>query len=201
MQKFIFLFILIFFHSLLFSQTEESLMEWENTFKNKTVVSLNTTPLLIQLIPFNRSNPTLFGPYNVSFARYKKKNRAFTFSLGVNLNDNDDTEELFLNIKVGWEKQKVIHKNWYYTRAWDIFLVGNSLNVPGESNNESFIIGTGPTWGIGYNFNPLVGIHIETSLLLGLDFNFGIIDFQFIPPVAVYFHVAVPRKKRNKKKS
>lgn len=191
--------ICLFFSSSLLAQTEEAPIDWEVDFTNKTVVSLNTTPLVLQLIPFNRTNPNLFGPYSVSFARYKEKNRAFTFALGVKLNDSDTDEELFLNIKVGWEKQKAIHKNWYYTKAWDIFLVGNTLNTPGGDASNSLIIGTGPTWGIGYNFNPMVGMHIETSLLLGLDFDFGIVDFQFIPPVALYFHVAVPRKKKRSK--
>lgn len=198
----------LLFSSILYAQTvenekttEAATINWDSAINNTTVVSLNTTSLLIQLIPFNRSNPTLVGPYSVSFARYKEKNRAFTVAMGFNLGDQADRENnIFLNLKVGWEKRKAFYQNWYYTKAWDIFLSGGGgFNTPGGDIDDTFIIGTGPTWGIGYNFNPIVGIHLETSLLLGLDFNFGTPDFRFIPPVALYFHVAVPRKKKRKR--
>lgn len=193
----------ILFSSALLAQvaeTKEADIDWDSAIDNTTIVSLNTTSLLVQLIPFNRSNPTLVGPYSVSFARYKENKSAFTVAMGFNLSQRADEENnLLLNLKVGWEKRKAFYQNWYYTKAWDIFLSGGSFNTPGGDVDETFIVGTGPTWGIGYNFNPVVGVHLETSLLLGLDFNFGTIDFRFIPPVALYFHVAVPRKKKRKR--
>src|SRR5690349_4874821 len=79
------------------------------TYSRRNVVSLNMTPLLTQLVPFNRADPNEAGPFLVRFKRYGTVGTsAFRFSMGIHVRevDGDEPDDLQLNIAVGWEKRR-----------------------------------------------------------------------------------------------
>lgn len=157
------------------------------------VTGINTTPLLVQLVPFNRSDPKVTGPYYVTYRRYKD-NKAFRMALGADFSDAADEGTLsHINFRIGWEKRKSIYRRWAYTRGWDFFAALGDLNLPGDKENDAARFAFGPTWGIEYNFNPSVFLSIESSLLMGIDASSGIPVLEFIPPVAVYLNFRIAK--------
>lgn len=83
----------------------------------RRIVGLNMTPLVTQLVPFNRSSPDAAGPFLLRFKRYGSQNKtAFRFSLGVHLTPDDDGEFEEPQIN-GWEKRRSMSKHWGYTRG------------------------------------------------------------------------------------
>ncbi|MEM7535367.1 MAG: hypothetical protein AAF639_24530, partial [Chloroflexota bacterium] len=63
MKRFLFSLILAF-ALLPVCRSQESIFDMSRPYK---VVGLNATPLLVQLIPFNRANPEVTGPYYMNF--------------------------------------------------------------------------------------------------------------------------------------
>ena len=62
----------------------------------RKIVGLNLSPLVTQLIPFNRSDPKEAGPYLVRFKSYGPKGKsAFRFSMGIHLipDGNGDADD------------------------------------------------------------------------------------------------------------
>lgn len=166
------------------------------------VFGLNSTPLLTQLIPFNRSNPRVTGPYHVTFRYYKRTRKGnyngFRWALGVDLSDvEDEGIQSFFNFRIGWEKQRRLHPKWNFSSGADIMLVGGDLNIPGDKETDAGALGLGPVWGIEYNVSPQFSLSIETALFLGVQFDFfSSIKFEFIPPVALYANYKIPGKLR-----
>ena len=89
-------------------------------------MGFNTTPLLVQLIPFNRSDPRVTGPYYVNWRSYLLKNdklKCFKISLGVDLSDTDDASpvQAFFNVRLGFESYRRLSPRWGYTRGFNGF--------------------------------------------------------------------------------
>lgn len=160
-----------------------------------SLVGLNTTPLLVQLIPFNRTDPIVTGPYNITFQRFKGKN-GFRFSLGAFLDfDSIESEEDFhLNIRLGWASRRVLAGNWAYTHAWDAYLSAGDLNFNGVKEEESATLGIGPSWGVEFFINKTVNLSIESSLLIGIAPDDEGFKFTFIPPVALNINLLKHKK-------
>lgn len=177
------------------AQDVDTLTSWEYPEIYRKV-SINMTPLITQLIPFNRTNPMLSGPYNVEFHRFRG-NRAFHTSLGVFLNDGegifDSDDNIHLNFRMGSERRRAFGEKWNFYRGWDAYLSVGGYNLIGDNNDDSAILGIGPRWCIEYRISRPVSVSIETALVLGYDTNIGSVDFQFIPPVSVNLSFAMPR--------
>lgn len=156
----------------------------------RKIVGFNTTPLLAQLIPFNRSNPREVGPYLMRFKRYKPNGRAFRFSMGINMNFTNDDNEIGVNFGFGRERRRGFAQRWVYTRGFDFNILLGNINLPGQSTANGVILGCGPLWGLEYALAPHITVGTETALVMGLSLSdFGLnLSFQIIPPVALFVH-------------
>lgn len=162
------------------------------------MIGLNMTPLLTQLIPFNRSNPTVAGPYMMTYRSYRGNN-AFRFGLGSNLsNETFNNNTATFNMRMGWEKKKSFYENWSYSFGLDFFISGGGFNISNASNTEAGIFGTGLVWGIEYFLNPKVSLNVETAFYLGAGGDDGP-SILFIPPVGLTLNFLVPKRVRNRK--
>jgi len=163
------------------------------------MIGLNMTPLLTQLIPFNRSNPTVAGPYMMSFRSYRDNN-AFRFGLGSNLsNETLNNRTATFNMRMGWEKKKSFYQNWSYSFGLDFFISGGGFNLSNAANTETGVFGTGIVWGIEYFLNPKISLNVETAFYLGAGGNDGP-TILFIPPVGLTLNFLVPKRTRQKGK-
>ena len=199
MKNYIYIFItgFLFFQNLVFGQNEPPL-ELPDRYR---YVGINTTPLLVQFIPFNRSNPKVTGPYFINYRSYNPKGKAFKMAFGISLEDAaEDGKESFLNFQIGYERRRMIFNRWAYTTGWSLFLVGGDLNIPGSKDDDSGKLGFGPTWSLEYNLNPFVSLSMEMGLLIGMRLELGEPTAEFIPPVALYLNVRHPKNKRRKRK-
>ncbi len=195
MKRSILLFLMLpaFFLS---AQTEGGEDRWELPYHYKKV-GINVMPLLVQLIPFNRSNPIVTGPYSVEFNRYMGR-RSFHTSLGMFMVPNvdfEDTDDFHFNFRIGTEKTRSISGRWSHFTGWDAYFSAGDLNIVGQKQNfDSAAIGIGPRWGIMFAIQKQVTISVETALLLGLDVNESLPNFTFIPPVGVNLNFIIPKK-------
>ncbi|MCB0598394.1 MAG: hypothetical protein H6557_29350 [Lewinellaceae bacterium] len=161
-------------------------------------IGLNASPLLVQVAPFNRSNPKVLGPYFITYRVYTDKDRAFRLALGwdVDASLTADEAQNHFNFRMGLERRRQIADRWSYSMAWDMAISGGDFNLPGEKDVETGFIGLGPTWGFEFFINRTVSLSTEVSLWLGLDTNEGIPRLQVVPPVALLLNVWRPRKKK-----
>ncbi len=174
--------------------TNESKYELPERYK---MIGLNMTPLLTQLIPFNRSNPTVAGPYMMTYRSYRDNN-AFRFGLGANLSDESfNNSTATFNMRMGWEKKKSFYESWSYSFGLDFFISGGGFNLSNASNSESGVFGTGVVWGIEYFVNPKVSLNVETAFYLGAGGDDGP-TILFIPPVGLTLNFLVPKRARKR---
>ena len=163
----------------------------DNYFQGRRIVGLNMSPLLTQLVPFNRSNPRDAGPYLAHFKWYNSTGRtAFRMSLGVRLRESEFDFELDdpqLNFAIGWEKRRNISRRWSYTRGFDFMFLAGDQDIPG--NEESFdpFIGFGPAWGIEWAIEPHITLGTEATLAIGVVPDIGP-QVELLPPVGIYLH-------------
>lgn len=161
-------------------------------------IGLNTSPLLVQFIPFNRSNPRVLGPYFITYRAYNQRNRAFRLALGWDVDAGIDGDEIqnHFNFRMGTERRRPIAERWSYSMAWDLGFSVGDFNLPGEKEGDGGFLGLGPTWGFEFFLSRSVSLSTELSLWLGLGLDEGIARLQVIPPVALNLNVWRPRKKR-----
>ncbi len=154
-------------------------------------IGLNMTPLVTQLVPFNRSDPRQAGPYLIHFKTYGPRNRAaFRFSFGLHLipDNTGEVQDPQVNIAMGWEKRRSLGRRWSYTRGFDFVILAGDLNVPGNNqNDEVVVLGCGPVWGIEYFIDPRISIGTEASFILGFSPDFGV-TADIIPPVGIFLN-------------
>lgn len=161
-------------------------------------VGMNATPLLVQFIPFNRSNPKVLGPYFITYRAQKLNGRAFRLALGWDVNANGfsgDESNNHFNFRIGTERRRPIHERWSYSMGWDVGLSAGDFNLPGEKDGDSGFLGLGPTWGFEFFLTPVVSLSTEVSLWLGLGLEDGEARLQVVPPVALYLNVWRKRKR------
>jgi hypothetical protein len=173
-----------------FAQTEPPPKE-DTYFKGRRIVGINMTPLLTQLVPFNRSSPRDAGPYLAHFKWYNRTGRtAFRMSIGVRLREDTDVFELDdpqLNFAIGWEKRRNISRRWSYTRGFDFMFLAGDQNIPGSENNFDPLIGFGPAWGIEWAIEPHITLGTEATLAIGIVPDSGP-QVELLPPVGIYLH-------------
>lgn len=193
-------FLLLFLLNVYFINAQDSsFYEDDDSQKRFKVIGINTTPLMTMLIPFNRADPRIAGPYTVTFRNYRGS-RCFRYAIGFDLSEVNDNSDLpHFNFRLGYGHRKVFHERWAFDRGFDVFLVGGDINVPNAKETESLTIGVGPTWGIEYALNPAVSINIETSLLIGVSTD-DVLALQFIPPVGVFINMEMPRKDKRRRR-
>ena len=161
-------------------------------------MGFNTTPLLVQLIPFNRSDPRVTGPYYVNWRSYveqKGKLKGFKISVGIDLSDaNEEAVQSFFNFRLGFEGYRRLGPRWGYTRGFNGFFSVGDLNTPGTKQEDEVFLGIGPHWGVDFFVSPKVSISLETALVFGTT-GFGP-KFEFIPPVALNLNFWSPKRVR-----
>jgi len=181
-----------------FSQKEErGSLKYELPQRHK-MVGLNMTPLLVQLIPFNRSNPNLTGPYSLNYRSFRG-NSAFRFGLGAFVDedffDTGQTNPHF-NMRLGWERRKSFYQRWAYSFGLDFFASVGGFNIQSNGNlDDEGTVGMGFVWGTEYFINPKVSLSVESQFLMGFLNSDGA-TLIFIPPVALYLNFVVPKRKR-----
>ncbi len=181
-----------------FAQTDST--DFYDLPRKYRVVGLNTTPLLAQLVPFNRTNPQLSGPYVMTYRSFTGRN-AFRFGLGMNLSEVDSNNgTLNLNMRFGWQRKKSFYERWSYGFGLDFFIVTGGFNTVGSQRefDEDGGFGLGPVWEMEYAINKRVRLSIESTLFLGGGFDTGAV-FTFIPPVALYLNFVIPKRNRFKR--
>lgn len=177
-----------------FGQIKDSTIEaafYEKTGRER-IFQMNMSPLITQLVPFNRSNPLVTGPYMVRFKKYKN-NKAFRFGLGANLHIlTEDNSERILNLAMGWERRKRVSGRVAMTAGVDGFLSVGGFNIQGSnsSGNDGLLesdfeggIGIGPTWGLEYALTRNISISTETALHIPIASTLGLF---LVPPTAIY---------------
>lgn len=203
------LFLLAFFTQFPFAsgqQTNQDSVLYEKLTRvnGYKIVGLNMTPLLVQLIPFNRSNPRVTGPFYLSTKRYKKPNTGFRFGIGLDIDPagDEEGEEAFLNLRIGWEKRKAFSQRWAYYGGFDFMFIAGDLNILGAKSDETGAFGVAPVWGIEYALTEQIYLSTETALFLGIDFGSfdSVPRFEFIPPVSIFLNFKIPQKRKRKKK-
>ncbi|RME00590.1 MAG: hypothetical protein D6816_13445 [Bacteroidetes bacterium] len=164
--------------------------------ENYRMIGVNASPLLVQLVPFNKSNPLTTGPFNVTFHRFVGT-RAFHTALGFNIpseGEDTDFENIHLNFRMGITKRKPLGGRWTYFSGFDLYFSAGGLNLRADPNDdEKAIAALGPRWAIGYAIEERLLLSIETAAVLGFDLEFGIPEFRFIPPVALSLNFILPR--------
>lgn len=158
--------------------------------------SMNMTPLLTMLIPFNRTNPKVTGPYMIQTAKYRGNNFS-RFALGVDLDEQSDPEQRdsYFNLRLGWGKQRQLHDRLTFWVSGDAMLSLGDLNILGTKSENGLKIGGGPTWGVQYKIAKGVSLGTETSLFFGIDVDdFTTVLFEFVPPVSLFFNLELPTK-------
>lgn len=176
------------------AQEVVSKKDWSLPEKYK-MVSINTTPLLVQLIPFNRSSPLVTGPYNVEFHRFNG-NKSFHTSLGMFIASEDgfdSTDGVHFNFRIGGEKRRALSDRWAFYTGWDFYISTGNFNLLGTDSNDSIVLGLGPRWSAGYSISKHVSVSIETALVLGWDIGFATPTFVFLPPVALNLNFVLPK--------
>ncbi len=179
---------------LLFHSTITQAQEHQHPFgpKGFKQFSMNITPLLVQLIPLNRSSIRT-GPYNFFYKKIGKRGRGFRAAIGMNINDEIE-DDSHLNIKIGWERMRKVNSKWRYSRGVDLVVFGGSFNTPSINNNsDDFGIGIGFSLGFEYLFSEYISLSTEATWVTGASGNSGFFT-QVIPPVSVYFNVSLPKK-------
>lgn len=160
---------------------------------------VNMTPLLVQLVPFNRSDPKVTGPYHVAFRSFRENRKGrvtgFRWALGADLSDaNDEGTQSFINLRMGAGTLRRLHPRWAFSSGVDLMISLGDLNVPGSKDNDGAAFGCGPFWGVDYGLSSHISLSIETALFVGIDVETGF-KLEFIPPVAVYLNYQMPRRK------
>jgi hypothetical protein len=168
----------------------EILPQVSKYYPKSRMAGFNITPLLTQLIPFNRADPRDIGPFLMRFKNYKNGKTAVRFGLGVDINENDffvDGNQPFIHIHWGWERRKNITDRWSYTRGIDAVAFVGPFNIPGDSrNSDASSVGIGLPWGIEYAIAPHITLstEVELAILLG-DFGPNI---RLLPPVGLFLN-------------
>lgn len=184
----------------IYGQTETDISYFAASPKPHRVIGLNMTPLLVQLIPFNRSNPRQTGPFHIALRKYTKGDKAYRFGLGLDVDPIGDEEatEAFFNIRFGWQKQKVISGRWAYYGGLDLMLIGGDINIPQSKEEDSGAVGLAPIWGFEYALTEHIRLSTELALFLGIGIgDFDLLPkFEFIPPVSIFLNFKLPPKKK-----
>jgi hypothetical protein len=160
-------------------------------FMPRRQVCLNLSPLAMQFVPFNRSDPRLIGPYITRF-KWAGTNRksAFRISLGLNIDASDDNERnQYFNFGLGWDRRRNINKKWSHTRGMEFVLWAGNRNIPAQLNNNNFgvLLGVAPLWGIEYALSRHVTLGTEAQMVLATDLDNGPV-ITIIPPVGLFLH-------------
>lgn len=177
------------------AQDAETNKDWSYPEKFR-LVGINMSPLLVQLIPFNKTNPTLVGPYFVDFNRFKGQ-RSFHTSFGFLIstdNNFDFLDNANLNFRIGTSRQRIISDRWNFYSGFDFYLALGSFNLIGDNRNDASVIGLGPKWQVEYRINKFISTSVETAMVLGADLTFGDPELRFLPPVALNLNMVLPRK-------
>ena len=152
-------------------------------------VGLNMTPLISQLVPFNRSNPLVSGPFTVNWKNYRGKN-AVRYGLGARFKLLSDAENApgILNFHIGWEHRRRVFDRLAMFQGADVFFSIGGFDLPGFDLDDSFFdfnggIGFGPIWGFEYAITPVLSVSTEAALHIGLLTTLGTF---FIPPTALH---------------
>lgn len=159
-------------------------------FRGRRIVGLNMSPLLTQLVPFNRSDPRDAGPYLAHFKWYNSTGKtAFRMSLGFRLRADGDleTDDVQISFAIGWEKRRHISRRWSYTRGFDFMFLGGDQNIPGSDTQFEPFIGFGPAWGIEWAIEPNITLGTEATLAMGFVPDVGP-QVELLPPVGIYLH-------------
>lgn len=173
--------------------------EFKQTYlvpENYRMIGVNTSPLLVQLVPFNKSNPLTTGPFNVTFHRFLGT-RAFHTALGFNVpseGEDTDFENIHFNFRLGISKRKPLGGRWTYFSGFDVYFSAGGLNLRKDPNDDQkVILAIGPRWSIGYAIEERLLLSIESAAFFGFDLDFGTPEFRFIPPVALSLNFILPR--------
>jgi hypothetical protein len=151
---------------------------------------LNMTQMLTHLVPFNRANPKLSGPFTYSLRTHRKGNRGFRLGVGVHLSDDGPFGEVISSghLRLGFEKRVGIINRWSFYRGIDFFTSFGSQNSFSQITDEANGVGIGLPWGVEFAISPGVTLSTETSLNMGIGES---IFIKFAPPVSLFLNFYV----------
>ncbi len=157
---------------------EDTTEQYQNFWKYGKEVGLNVSPLLRKFIPFNLSPTNPVENLLALKTKWYGEKRAVIINFGIDLGDNNVTNNLFLSL--GYERRRNISEHWKYTTGWEVSLI--TLNP--TLNNDDPSIGVSKPYGIEYHFQDNFYIATEGRFFVGLLDG---IQFKLLTPSSIYF--------------
>ena len=159
----------------------------------------NMNQLITQIIPFQPISDRA-GPYTLNSIRYWR-NKGIRFSLGIDATafKADGLESFAMNGYLAYAIRKPINEKFTYNYGYGISFFTGTVNETLFFDNrfeESPIsggFGFGSHHGVAYNINDFLSLGFETNLILGIEFNFGLPVFLFVPPTTLSLHVRIAK--------
>jgi hypothetical protein len=159
--------------------------------KNSKEIGVNITNFISQFVPFGNNAPNL-GPFSYSY-KYYGSAAAFRFGLGMNISSLENNfDDFFLNIRIGYEKRKHINNKWAFTRGMDLaFFAGDESLNTNNTGDAPVILGIGPMIGIEFYIWPNVYLSTENFIFFGLGSSSNLVGLNLIvfPPKNLMLHV------------
>ena len=158
---------------------------------------LNITPLLVQFVPFGGTEIT------TSMVAYQyqliKNRRIFRTGVGFNLHSVGDSEELHLNLRIGFGKEHGLGPKWTFYKGMDFWFFAGEKNTPlgGIDNNffndEAVGLGLAPFVGIKFHISERINLGTETHFLLGYLMSHDEVAFKVVPPASLFLNIRFKR--------
>lgn len=161
-----------------------SIQTHANIAYRQKFIGFNTTPLLAQVVPFNRIDPTSTDVAIVARNYWGKDGLKTGFGININDNSTSTSPVQHITFMIGYDRRKQLATRVYYTKGVDFV-----LNIAEEIGNntasaESFV-GLGFNWGFEYMMSEVVSVSSEATLRFGADPTIGGAVFRIIPPLAI----------------
>jgi len=147
-------------------------------------LGLNMSPLISQIIPF--SNGTrLSGPFGLMY-RTGRNNRYFNMELGVQIFNNNDSQNNYFNLALGFLTKKALGEKWNFYNSYNFLVSSGSFNEPNDPSNDSNGGSLGLSYAAGLEYKLKESIYIGTETHLFIGTSDESLRIHIIPPVGLF---------------
>lgn len=146
--------------------------------------SINLTPMVLQVLPFQNSN-LRSGPFGFVYKHFNK-GKGLKLALGADISSSFE-ETSYLNLALGFERKRELSAKYAWYQSYDLIFSGGSLNLPTSPAefSEEFFVGLGLGLGGEYRISEHIALGTESVLLFGISDIDGF-NLKTIPPIFFY---------------